>query len=284
MGLFDGRMNGVNPCTFLNAAYGLSHDLRQKMWPDRPILHTPEFDYTCHRKGTDGRGSQSFWPRENWYYSFPYDELGWSQLGRPVPEEYWNDLPRWSEIYTYDEQMLIEEEIIPTPYRQGGPSIADPAWPLQRHKVIQHMRYLSVPLDIRTKEYNGQIGVNEWKDYKDEDHYYRDNCIDRDNFYWATTWGCVQVEARISEYWRQGNTVCKIGYEGRWKDDWDQQHHPPAPLNGCAWSNGNYFLSSEFNLPGYNHGRCIVKLYGVVDLATHPDFEQYFDINEEEEQ
>lgn len=290
MGLFNSRMNGVNPCTFLNAAYGFSHDLRKKLWPERTAIHTPDFDYTAHRKGTDGSRLTTFWPHYNWYFSFPDDEYG--PLGRPVPEEYWNSIPRWSEILTYDEQRLIGEEIIQNPYFLGPekPDITDPAWPLQRYNVIQHLRYLSVPLDIRTKEYNEQLKINEWKDYKYEYHYYQDNSIRRDDFYWhgrnATVWGYVQVEARISEYWRQGNTVCKIGYEGRWKDDWDQQHFPPAPLNGCAWSDGNYFLSDEFteNLGNRSGGDSIVWLYGVVDLATHPDFAQYFDINEEEEQ
>ena len=284
MGLFDGRMNGVIPCAFLNAAYGFSHDLRKKLWPERTNIQTPDFDYTAHRKGTDGSVLKYFWPHYNWYFSFPDDEYG--PLGRPVPEAYWNGLPRWSEILTYDEQMLIGEEIIQNPYFLGPekPDITDPSWPLQRYKVIQHLRYISVPLDIRTKEYNARLKIYEWKDYKYENHIYQDNSINRDRFYWhgrlGDDWGYVQVEARISEYWRQGNTVCKIGYEGKWKEP--AGHTVPTPLDGCAWVNGNYLLSNEYT--GNRSGDGIVKLYGVADLATHPDFEQYFDINEEEEQ
>lgn len=271
MGIFDGRMNAVIPCVFLNTLYGFFQKIREKTLPE--YVHIRDWDFSLLRKA--GYWGEE-WRRIGDCLTFPTTGLN---LGRPVPESYWNSVPRWSTIMGLDEKTILGEDVIPWPYYAGGdikrPAIMDPSWPLQRHKLVQKMRYISVPLKVRTLYYMYSSHSFVWTDYN-----WTYGSIDTDYFDWCgqdKAGEYRQVEAEIPEYWRQGNTVCKIGYEGGWY--WPvQASEPPPPINGCAWHSGNRYLSAEYT-EQYSF-RGFVRLYGVADLSTHPDFTQYFDINE----
>ena len=295
MGLVNARMYAVNPCTFMNTAYGFFRDLRLKLWPaDDPNvpLYLPDYDFSLHRRcGDKGGAGSAQWPelddtkapgyRNRNVLSFP--DVPSEYLGFPVPESYWNSIPKWSEIFTYTEKMLIGEDVMHSPYYEYGerPSRNDPAWPIQRYKVIQAMRYTTIPINIRVKDYDRYTDTATWHEWHPTFFPYN-HSINDPNFPWAVRYeygGYLQIEAEVPEYWTQGNTVCKIGYEGGWNGPgWEVD----PPISGCVWNSGNRFLSSEYT--GKISPRAIVRLYGAADLATHPDFEQYFDTNEKEEQ
>lgn len=285
MGVIGAEMRGVDPCTFLNTAYGFFKELRQQIRPEWDSFHLPDWDFARHRKAGDrGMRGGVYWPALERDLSFPSGYYG--QLGLPIPESYWNSVPRWSEILTCDEARLIGEDILQSPYGYGArPAVMDPAWPVQRYKVIQKMRYITVPLNIRTKEWNWQYNRVEWVDYRDpsgSDIFA--HSINRDDFDWTAPGRggqYIQIEAQISEYWARENVVCKIGYEGGWRYSGLDREQPP-PINGSAWVGGDRFLSGEYT--GSASWPGIVRLFGAVDLSTHPDFERYFDINDNEEE
>ena len=274
MGAAGGRMNGVDPGTFLNAACAFFREIRRRSWPDGRSRF-PEWDFSLRRKA--GERELSTW--NEWlllgkYLSFPTEI---EELGRPIPEIYWNSLPRWSDIFTQNERTLLQEEILPCPYGETiiGPEIMDPAWPLQRLEVIRKMRYMTVPLNIRTREYDESSGTCRWFDYSGV----YPNSVNREDFRWngQTNEGqYVQVEAQIPEYWTRGDTVCRIGYQGGWKWSYQEEYSGPPPINGCAWVNGARYLSGAYAGPG--SGPAVVRLFGAADLATHPDFSRYFDV------
>ena len=274
MGVRDGKMRGVNPCSFLNSAYGFFQELRRQIWPDDRGAQLPEWDFFLRRKaGERERSCWGDWLLLGRYLSFPSAN---EKLGRPIPETFWNSLPLWGNIFAQTEETLLDEEIAPSPYGDyyPGTEIMDPAWPLQRYRLIQKMRYMTVPLKIRTREYDRFSHTVNWRDYAET--YPRS--INKDSFYWNgrdNEGQYVQIEAQIPEYWAQGNTVCKIGLEGGWKYS---DSRPPPPIDGCAWHNGTWYLSGEYT--GLNSSPGIVRLFGAADLATHPDFARYFDVNE----
>ena len=291
MGVVRGRMNGVNPCTFLNTAYGFFQQTREKTRYEKE--HSTDWDFLLRRKAGEADSLDwRKWREAGERLTFPAAPEEWGGLARPIPESYWNSVPRWSSILSLNEEALLGEDIIPWPYAsQSRPAIMDPAWPRQRYKVIQQMRYMTVPLHIRTKEKKYiptyPYYTFAWGDYSPQisNPYF----INTRYFGWCGKelgGDYRQVEARIPEYWTQRNTVCKIGLEGGWSDVGEAPVAPPGapppPINGCYWHNSSTYLSGEYTEEGSYWGT--VRLFGAVDLSTHPDFAQFFDINEEEVQ
>ena len=284
MGLVNARMYAVDPCTFMNTAYGFFHDLRLALWPVDDTtwqsLHLPDYDFALHRRCGDIGISGAAWPDLDSALSFPNEE---DRLGWPVPENYWNSIPKWSEIFTCNEETLIGEEILHSPYYEYGarPGLNDPAWPIQRYKVMQKMRYITIPLNIRVKDYELWSDTATWHEWVIPNRIYN-HSINSTNFNWGARGyynGYLQIEAEVPEYWTRGNAVCKIGYEGGWHGG---GYEAQPPISGCVWNSGNRFLSSEYT--GSISPMATVRLFGAIDLSTHPDFAEYFDTNEEEEQ
>ena len=152
-----------------------------------------------------------------------------------------------------------------------------PAWPLQRSGIIQKMRYLTVPLDIRSKLYDLYSDSVYWTDHYGESRQY--GYLSTDDFRWNGSddgGRYIRIEAQIPEYWAQGNTVCKIAFEGGWYDP--DGSCPPPPVDGCGWHDGSRYSTGEYT--GRFSARGVVRLFGAADLSTHPDFARYFDPNE----
>ena len=271
IGVVDDHLNAVNPCAFLNAAYGFFKGMRYQIAVITHAMPTlPDYDFLFRRKSNP----RALRPDA---FSCPMEP---DMLGRPIPENYWNTLPQWGEIFAQTEETLLGEDIVPFPYSRTGNSIMSPEWPLQRYKIIQKMRYMTVPVELRAKEYGKWIDYSHRWDIYDSYRPITEYGMNTDKFWWRKSGQYSQLEAQIPEYWSKGNTVCKIGYIGRWALPDDP--NPPPPINGCAWSGGSLYLTEEYM--GTYSGRAVIQLYGAVDLATHPDFAQYFDMNEKEEQ
>lgn len=274
MGLSGGRMNGVDPCTFLNAAYGFFAEVRKHIRPDTESEQLRDFDFSLRRKaGEHELNTRSDWELLGKSLSFPVEN---KVLGRPIPEIYWNTVPDRSGIFTQTEETLLGGETVPCPY--AAPlmrrEIMDPAWPLQRYGLIQKMRYMTVPLNIRSKVRDSGTGAVFWVDHYSESWQY--GYLDTENFYWngrLNTGRYILLEAEIPEYWRWGNTVCKIAFEG------DRAEHyngcPPPPVVGRGWHDGGRYLAGDY--AGEYPFSGVVRLFGAADLSTHPDFARYFD-------
>ena len=281
MGLTGGRMNGVNPCVFLNNAYSFFYDLRKNIWPDDSSRWIPQWDFSLRRKAGEREPRNWIdWEFLGGYLSFNRYQGTYSPFFVPVRKVYWDTLFSRDDIFNETEESLLGETIVPCPYSATimRTAIMDPAWPTQRYKIIQQMRYLTVPLEIRVKIYDiysgGQIY---WTDWYSESFWQR-GYSDTDEFKWCGKdhgGRYLQLEAKFPEYWRKGDTVCKISYEGGWY--YPEVTLPPPPINGRGWYDGRDYLTEEYT--GQYSERGVVRLYGAVDLSTHPDYAEYFDVN-----
>ena len=257
IGIRNGEMFGVNPCTFLTTAYGFWRLLKSKL---RPLVYIPpEYDFSMISKWPlqGDIATQIFWANHLEGYLAPYDTVSFSMW--PVKSAFWSGSPDFSGIFAVDtESDLIGETIVPYPYSTYVSDLMDPRWPLQRYAVIQHMRYILVPLDIRLKMFSSSEYGGWWKD---ADH------IDESRFSWGVgNNSCDKIEIAFPEYWQQGDTACKIGINGE----------SGKPISGDFWFSGR---SYSYTFSGPDDAEQSLKIFGAVDLATHPDFTQYFDVN-----
>jgi len=152
--------------------------------------------------------------------------------------------------------------------------IMDPAWPLQRYELIRKMRYMTIPLNIRSKVRDPNTGAVSWIDHYYQSYQY--GYLNTDNFYWngrLDTGRYILLEAEIPEYWTRGSAVCRIAFEGGWSEP--DNGYPPPPVAGRGWHDGGRYLAGEY--AGQFSARGIVRLFGAADLSTHPDFARYFD-------
>ena len=277
MGVGDGRMNGVEPGAFLNAAYAFFGEVRKHVWPDRTSAWLPDWGFSLRRKaGERERRNWNDWVLLGRYLSFPAET---EALGRPIPETFWNSLPGWNGIFAQTEETLLGGETVPCPYGSSPmrAEIMDPAWPLQRYGIIRKMRYMTVPLNIRTKVYDPYTGSVYWTDHYSESYQY--GYLNTGGFYWNGLddgGRYICIEAQLPEYWAQGSTVCRIAFEGGWADPGST--YPPPPVDGCGWHDGDRYFSGEYT--GQFSSRGVLRLFGAADLSTHPDFARYFDPNE----
>ena len=262
MGLADGRMKGVTPCVFLNTAFAFFEEVRSRTLENyRPSPRT----FDLRRKGYF---PDDYYPGGN-FTCFDANHAD-RRLGMPVPERFWNGPPVWSTIFSLGEADVLGEAVLPSPAVPGR-SAGDTAWPLQRYRLIQRMRYVTVPLEIMI--FNGHDHAWLPDPGRALDHWYRRGwwyeAYDRP-FSWSEE-GTCRIRATIPAYWTCDDTVCRIGFEVEKMSPGS----PDPPIAGCFWHEGGDYLSAACADP--NGISCYMRGFGVADLATHPDFAQYFD-------
>ena len=93
-------------------------------------------------------------------------------------------------------------------------------------------------------------------------------------------WKSVQINRKKqpnicpkARYWQKEGTVCKIGINAK---KGAYIIYPPPPVTGDLWKQGAYFKSAKYE--GRSPQESDLMIYAVVDLASHPDFKKYFDL------
>lgn len=234
----DGVPFGVDPGAFLWAAFSFWGSLRAACFEEGSQYRLPAFGFAFRRKSGD---SANQWGDLGEYLSFPYVET-YSLPGHPVPASMWSTSPDFPALDDLDESGVLGDTVIPSPYASRFRDVMRPDWPEQRYKLIRLTRYALVPLELK-------IGGEVWLS-----GFYPGSWID-----WAWT---RTIEAAIPAYWQQA-TSRKIGINGQ----------EGKPISGNSWQGDAWsFTYSSGELGQY------LWLYGAADLATHPDFAQYFDI------
>ena len=261
MGLVEGRMNGVDPCVFLDTALAFFEEVRFRT-----------LENYRRNEGSFGLRLMGLGETYTRYFSCFDAYFPERRLGMPVPERFWEGTPVWSTVFGLGEAGVLEEDVLFPPDTRYF-RVTDPAWPLQRYRLIQRMRYLTVPAEVRIlKGYDGQWYAGGGGAL---DHWYLRGwwyeAYDRP-FYWEPN-GSKRIRVRIPEYWTRENTVCRIGFEV----EKINSGTPDPPISGCFWHRGNEYLSAEY--AGPEETSCYMRGFGVADLSTHPDFAQYFDID-----
>ena len=273
MGVIDGKMRGVNPCRFLNAAYRFFQDLKYEMRHSvKTDHHASEWhDFSFDRLLRYEMHGRSDLPSHIWLNFSTKSNDGYA-FNTPITEEQWNsEAPDWNTVFSMSEKDLLGEEPISYPALSalfGGAYISDIPWLEQRCKLIQKVRFVTVPLKIRVLNTPYSTSEGEWIDWG-----YNKGCIDWEDFQWFYY---RQIEADIPEYWCKEGTVCKIGVNSEYLTP----YYTSPPFDGDFWVSGPHFKSGKTD---YKERYSKIKLYGAVDLATHPDFKKYFDINTNED-
>ncbi|MBR2372733.1 MAG: hypothetical protein IKA87_00720 [Lentisphaeria bacterium] len=276
MGLINGEMRGVDPCVFLNTAFRFFQDLqyRTRVSVD-PDFEPPEichFDFSFDRMPKFFQSfpdaGKVFYPWQ--YFSYYYEYSNWhpqAARGFPIPEETWqNEKPDLNAAFLLGEKGILGEDIIE--HNGTREPINDIPWALQRYRLIQKMRFVTVPLAIRVFDNS----IEKWSDYRLYDGYFsrHPGRIDSRAFDWCLF---PQIEAQIPEYWQKEGTVCKIGINAK---KGAYIIYPPPPVTGDLWKQGAYFKSAKYE--GRYPQESDLMIYAAVDLASHPDFKKYFDL------
>lgn len=269
MGMRDGVFRGTVPAAFMNAAYRFFLTLRDQCRMNvydsyRPSASETAFVFNARDKFGNWRGFDYRMFRDKFTFQAP-------PLGSPIPEELWTTgRPEWTKI-SFSEEELLGEEIIPHPYnadntgRAIGRLSMSMQWETQRYKLIQKMRWCIIPLkvSVRYSHYNDW-----WREW-----YGNRACIDY-NFPWEIY---PQIKVSFSDYWTQEDTVYKIGIYAK-------KLHPDyrTPIEGCYWVKDKTFTTPPWPPDQRWFGESSLRIYGAVDLSTHPDYQHYFDLIEEE--
>lgn len=226
MGIVNGKMFGVWPGVFLSAAYGFFAAVRAKAYPSG-LYNFPEQSFDFLRKA----GTGLYVPTRRIALDRNYI------FGSPVGAANWNGLPDWPSSFALTEADLIGEALVPNPFNIWR-DVSEPAWALQRYKLIQALRYIVIPLKITVYGQSHEdyfVGIK-WTDGE-------------------------ELTATMPDYWRQG--VSRIGIEGE----------SGKPV-GTSWITSSSWSYTYHGEDVYQ----TLRIYGAADLSTHPDFSQYFDI------
>ena len=272
MGLRNGCFQGTVPAAFMNAAYRFFLDLktqcRQSVVPGyRAPEKDEQFSFTGRNRNGVWCDRQTFWnPGEFFREKFTFDKI---PMGTPVTEEFWNtETPELTdEVLQVSEKKILGEEVIPSPAESKVTLMLlnDVSWEKQRYRLIQKMRYCIVPLKIiyRTKDY--KYKWSKWYEYLGNT-----GCIDKTSFDWSRY---SQLRIQIPEYWAAETARCKICITAR-----NNTPYYKVPVEGNILINGNTCTTSQ--LPGEElwYSNSQLRIYGLIDLATHPDWQKYFDI------
>lgn len=239
--LADGSAFGVDPGTFLSTAYGFWALLREKSFPaGPPSMLLPPFGFAFRRKSGD---NANWWSLLGEYLSFP-DGNGFQQFARPVPVSVWETAPDWPTTLFLLEPDILGEQVVPCPYSFPFRDVMSPDWPEQRRKLIDLARYAVVPLAITIRR-GAATSAAEYISY---------------SFQWFEN---SAIEASFPAYWQQA-TSRKVGVFGE-KD---------MPIAGNFWQDTAY----SFSYTQADIRSQTLWIYGAVDLATHPDFAEFYDI------
>lgn len=272
MGMRNGEFRGVVPAAFMNSAYRFFLDLRDRCRQNINPAYTPpvhEQNFTFN--GVDRFGYWRGWNNFDFYESFftfqpsPHG----TPLGIPIPEELWKTAePDWEKVFFTEEEILGEKTIhhpSMASQRGEGPTAArygnGTEWEKQRYRLILKMRYCLVPLQIYAR-----------RSYNDSTFYEyygsRSGCINNSAFYWADY---PQLYVKLPEYWTQEKTVYKIGIYAE-----NLTSCSKVPLEGSRWISDKSFRTVREPAVNYWQSHSILRIYGAVDLSTHPDFKKYF--------
>lgn len=269
MGMRSGLFKGTNPATFMNCAYRFFLDLRyqcRKSWDPSIVLPDYETKFVFNARDKNWRDfTNNFYRRYFTYREVP--------MGTPIPEEVWNsDKPTWEKTSFTEEEILGEKPIIhpledlSKPGGGKGQFSMTCDWESQRYRLIQKMRYCLVPIKIMVFE---ALYDKTWKNW-----YGNTGFLDRDGFGWE---GYSRVRASFFDYWTQGNTVFKIGIFAE-----NKTPGLKVPFNGGRWISQKEFTSAKAPDDDPWLGISTLRIYGAVDLSTHPDYEKFFDLEEPE--
>lgn len=252
MGIREGKFCGVEQTKFLNTLYRFHYDLHQKcrssLGSDNVLPSYYDVTFTGRAKWNQG-GLYNF---ES--YVDALCAIHRVPFGTLITQEYWNSAePKWeAKTIEPDIKDLLGEEKVTYPAFSSGiyvgiKRVGDIAWEKQQYKLAKEMRYCIVPLILEGlgAEANRQ-GFANWVNW---------------------TWDVVPVKIQIPEYWKKAD--CKIGIYAKVIDGM----HPT--INGCFWVSGKTAYVKE-PVADARITRSEVRIYGAVDLATHPDFKKFF--------
>lgn len=258
MGMRDSQFCGVNPCTFLNTAYRFFFELktacRRSIVPgyspsdsDKYFSITGKAIYQEYLAWNRGVGQNRFS-----YGNAPY--------GTPFPREKW-DAPRPSwEDDTLSPKLadVLLEEPFSFPNQYAGQYFSSKTldFSKQLYSLIQKMRFCIIPIEC----FHRDAGYLEWHEY-----WGNSGCVNN-----TISWrGKRRLKFQIPEYWRKEQTQCKIGVCAR-----NITPEFKVPIDGSFWKGTEYTTpESADDVIGESE----MRVYGVIDLSTHPDFRKYID-------
>lgn len=263
MGMRDGAFALTDPAVFMDSVSNFFAELYYQSY----LSVNPDYAFPSDE--------------EDRYFSFDLrdkfgvDNLGYIGYGRRltirknrvpfgtyIPEERWNasQPDAWAQTL-YTEEEILQEDLIPYPGDVrgfGGYPLRislDPEWGEQRYRLIQKMRYCFIPL------ISPEMRVN----------FVNDNELG-----WG---GYRKITFRIPDYWRAGGTVHKIAVfiKDTYPDVFEE-----TPPDACKWvTDGEFIIPARADGEVWK-GKSQVRIFGCVDLSTHPDFAKYFDIGTNE--
>ena len=259
MGMRDGAFRGTVPAAFMNNAYRFFLDLRDQC---RKVLSPgyipPESENKFSFNARDRYGRWRGYPDIIYRNMFTFQQV---PMGSPLPEEVWNaPKPKWDKV-NFTEEEILNEEIIPFGTFRGKPADST-EWETQRYRLIQKMRYCLIPLliEVSTLDYQKR---ETWQDY-----HYNSGCVDQETFHWDYWY---RLKVKIPDYWSQKNVISKIGINAE-----NLTSANNVPINGSRWMEQKSFTTAKNTGNSLWLGTSKLRIYGAVDLASHPDFAKYF--------
>ena len=267
MGLRNGTFKGTVPAVFMNSAYRFFLDLKTRCRQSIVPGYTPsgkdvQFTFT-------GRDRQGRW-HTPWTQDFyrEFFTFGSVPMGTPVGKEFWeSEKPVLTdEVLAPAEENILGEEIAlaPSAYTGDLRLINDISWEKQRYLLIQKMRYCIIPLKILSRKKNYISSWTKWYEYLGNT-----GCVDRKSFYWGDH---SQLHIKFPEYWTAGNTRCRIAVNAR-----NLTSGYKVPVEGNFWCSGVEYITPPPPERDLWYSSSQLRIYGVVDLASHPEWQKYFD-------
>lgn len=255
MGLREGEFRAVEHTRFLNSVYSFYHTLQSRCretagetWA-LPSYYTLSFN--GRPKWNPGKNGSSFEALVEELCRFPP-----VPFGTPVTKTFLeNPSPLWDEATLNPScRTFIGEELLPYPGRNTLSYSArrrkdDFSWEKQQYRLIQSMKYCIVPLQITG------LGAEAA----------RYGFVNSETWFW----GREEIFIKLPSYWAMPEA--KIGIYARSKSS-----GTPPPVEGAFWVSGE----TPYRAPGASSSSITstLRIYGVTDLAHHPDFEKYFDL------
>jgi hypothetical protein len=272
MGIRDGYMRGVNPGSFFSSVYSfflsLYNPARATIWPElKPDEIESKFRFNARKK----------------FSPFPYyvyqntgiEKYAWVGVSQ-VKEEIWESAkPDISQISDSESEILGEEIIELKQEQKTGFASAHLQWAKQRYRLIQKMRYCTIPAKIELLQFSYYY-FPDWEDWT-----YNNGYIDYDRINFRDV---DRFRITVPEYWNQSGVKWKICVNAAKEKSPDQVTILPN-------ISGNYWITqSPYTSPArpdkenpWTGTFAPLRVRCVVDLSTHPDFSKYFDPKENEE-
>ena len=268
IGMREGMFYGVVPEFFLRNAFSffslLRNQCRKSVDPDHTVPDWEKYmDFFAREKHRGARRDiaepyNDYWNYFTYFFIRP-DQGSRAPIGAPIPEYLWCEPPKWEKTNFTEAEILGESEIFSHPAVTGteiprtAPSLD---WHKQRYRLIQKGRYCIVPITTNVK-YDG-----EWLNMTSAGY------INDENFGW---WYVRGLKFSFDDFWFQEGVDARIGIYN--------EHVGGAavfPFQGAYWfqqKTVTLIPEEEKRWDGYS----ILRVYGIIDLSTHPDFAEYFD-------